>query len=90
MSGPRVLSIQSHMVSGYCGNKAATFPLQLLGFDVDVMNTVSFSNHTGASLSFSTPRTISSTSCTALCNQIYEDDHQSGMTLLMWQALITI
>ncbi|KAG0342662.1 hypothetical protein BG004_005625 [Podila humilis] len=35
------------MVSGYCGNKAATFPLQLLGFDVDVMNTVSFSNHTG-------------------------------------------
>ncbi|KAG0028778.1 hypothetical protein BGZ81_004426 [Podila clonocystis] len=47
MSGPRVLSIQSHMVSGYCGNKAATFPLQLLGFDVDVMNTVSFSNHTG-------------------------------------------
>ncbi|KAF9115373.1 hypothetical protein BGX27_007992 [Mortierella sp. AM989] len=47
MSNPRVLSIQSHIVSGYCGNKAATFPLQLLGFDVDVMNTVSFSNHTG-------------------------------------------
>ncbi|GJJ76469.1 pyridoxine kinase [Entomortierella parvispora] len=47
MSSPRVLSIQSHIVSGYCGNKAATFPLQLLGFDVDVMNTVSFSNHTG-------------------------------------------
>ncbi|KAF9361741.1 hypothetical protein BGX26_012462 [Mortierella sp. AD094] len=47
MSTPRVLSIQSHIVSGYCGNKAATFPLQLLGFDVDVMNTVSFSNHTG-------------------------------------------
>ncbi|KAF9927497.1 putative pyridoxal kinase [Linnemannia zychae] len=35
------------MVSGYCGNKAATFPLQLLGYDVDVMNTVNFSNHTG-------------------------------------------
>ncbi|KAF9170876.1 hypothetical protein BGX21_008226 [Mortierella sp. AD011] len=47
MSSPRVLSIQSHIVSGYCGNKAATFPLQLLGFDVDVMNTVNFSNHTG-------------------------------------------
>ncbi|KAI8145044.1 Ribokinase-like protein [Fennellomyces sp. T-0311] len=43
----RVLSIQSHMVSGYCGNKAATFPLQLLGFDVDILNTVQFSNHTG-------------------------------------------
>ncbi|KAL1922265.1 uncharacterized protein VTP21DRAFT_9804 [Calcarisporiella thermophila] len=45
--GKRVLSIQSHVVSGYCGNKAATFPLQLLGFDVDTVNTVEFSNHTG-------------------------------------------
>ncbi|KAJ1908929.1 hypothetical protein IWQ60_011450 [Tieghemiomyces parasiticus] len=44
---PRVLSIQSHVVSGYVGNKAATFPLQLLGFDVDAINTVQFSNHTG-------------------------------------------
>ncbi|KAI8339332.1 Ribokinase-like protein [Chlamydoabsidia padenii] len=45
----RVLSIQSHMVSGYCGNKAATFPLQTLGYDVDILNTVQFSNHTGYS-----------------------------------------
>ena len=29
------------------GNKAAVFPLQLLGFDVDVINSVQFSNHTG-------------------------------------------
>lgn len=43
----RVLSIQSHVVSGYVGNKAAAFPLQLLGFDVDVINSVQFSNHTG-------------------------------------------
>lgn len=70
----RVLSIQSHVVSGckfgfafinnsICfhriiealttfqfvdvGNKAAVFPLQLLGFDVDVVNSVHFSNHTG-------------------------------------------
>ncbi|CAO3626939.1 unnamed protein product [Cunninghamella blakesleeana] len=43
----RVLSIQSHMVSGYCGNKAAAFPLQTLGYDVDILNTVQFSNHTG-------------------------------------------
>ncbi|KAL2917154.1 putative pyridoxal kinase [Polyrhizophydium stewartii] len=42
-----VLSIQSHVVHGYVGNKAATFPLQLLGFDVDPLNTVQFSNHTG-------------------------------------------
>ena len=61
----RVLSIQSHVVSGYVGesgppsgrvrllnrpppgNKAATFPLQFLGFEVDAINSVQFSNHTG-------------------------------------------
>jgi len=42
----RVLSIQSHVVHGYVGNKSATFPLQLLGFDVDPINSVHFSNHT--------------------------------------------
>ncbi|KAI9347945.1 pyridoxal kinase [Zopfochytrium polystomum] len=42
-----VLSIQSHVVHGYVGNKAATFPLQLLGFEVDPLNAVQFSNHTG-------------------------------------------
>jgi pyridoxine kinase len=31
------------------GNKAATFPLQLLGWDVDAINTVQFSNHAGES-----------------------------------------
>jgi len=45
----RVLSIQSHVVSGYVGNKSATFPLQLLGFEVDTVNSVQFSNHTGYS-----------------------------------------
>jgi pyridoxine kinase len=29
------------------GNRAATFPLQTLGYDVDAVNTVQFSNHTG-------------------------------------------
>lgn len=29
------------------GNKAATFPLQLLGFEVDTIHSVQFSNHTG-------------------------------------------
>lgn len=42
----RVLSIQSHVVHGYVGNKSATFPLQVLGFDVDAINSVHFSNHT--------------------------------------------
>jgi len=46
-SSPRVLSIQSHVVHGYVGNKSATFPLQLLGFEVDAINSVQFSNHTG-------------------------------------------
>jgi len=44
---PRVLSIQSHVVSGYVGNKSAVFPLQVLGFEVDFINSVQFSNHTG-------------------------------------------
>lgn len=43
----RVLSVQSHVVSGYVGNKSAVFPMQLLGFEVDAINSVQFSNHTG-------------------------------------------
>lgn len=42
-----MLSIQSHVVRGYVGNKSATFPLQVLGFEVDSINSVQFSNHTG-------------------------------------------
>lgn len=41
-----VLSIQSHVVYGYAGNKAAVFPMQLLGVDAWALNTVQFSNHT--------------------------------------------
>eukprot|EP00743_Colponemidia_sp_Colp-15_P005547 GILK01005967.1.p1 GENE.GILK01005967.1~~GILK01005967.1.p1 ORF type:complete len:306 (-),score=45.66 GILK01005967.1:205-1089(-) len=43
----RVLSVQSHVVHGYVGNKSAVFPLQLLGIEVDFINSVQFSNHTG-------------------------------------------
>ncbi|WFD28113.1 pyridoxal kinase [Malassezia nana] len=43
----RLLTIQSHVVTGYVGNRSATFPAQLLGWDVDAVNTVQFSNHTG-------------------------------------------
>lgn len=42
-----ILSIQSQVSYGYVGNKAATFPLQALGFEVWPVNTVQFSNHTG-------------------------------------------
>ncbi|XP_056610174.1 pyridoxal (pyridoxine, vitamin B6) kinase a isoform X2 [Triplophysa dalaica] len=43
----RVLCIQSHVVRGYVGNKSASFPLQVLGFEIDSINSVQFSNHTG-------------------------------------------
>lgn len=42
-----MLSIQSHVVHGYVGNKAAVLPLQVLGLEVDFINSVQFSNHTG-------------------------------------------
>lgn len=42
-----ILSIQSHVAYGYVGNKAATYLLQSMGFDVCPINTVQFSNHTG-------------------------------------------
>ncbi|WP_339044364.1 pyridoxal kinase [Cardinium endosymbiont of Tipula unca] len=42
-----ILSIQSHVVYGYVGNKAALYPLQSMGYDVWPVNTVQFSNHTG-------------------------------------------
>ncbi|XP_076906313.1 pyridoxal kinase-like [Bidens hawaiensis] len=48
----RVLSIQSHTVQGYVGNKSAVFPLQLLGYDVDPIMSVQFSNHTGKLIVF--------------------------------------
>ena len=42
-----VLSIQSHVVHGCVGNRAATFPLQLLGIETDILNVVQYSNHVG-------------------------------------------
>ncbi|EFJ29421.1 hypothetical protein SELMODRAFT_170710 [Selaginella moellendorffii] len=45
--GARVLSIQSHTVHGYVGNKSAVFPLQLLGFDVDPINSRALSRGAG-------------------------------------------
>ena len=42
---PRVLSVQSHVAHGYVGNKSAVFPLQLLGFEVDAVNSVQFCCH---------------------------------------------
>ena len=47
LSARRVLSIQSHVVHGRVGNRAAVLPLELLGVETDVLNTVQFSNHVG-------------------------------------------
>jgi pyridoxine kinase len=44
---PLVLSIQSHVAYGHVGNAAAVLPMQLLGLQPVVINTVQFSNHTG-------------------------------------------
>ena len=44
-----LLSNVTYLPSADVGNKAAVFPLQLLGFEVDVINSVHFSNHTGYS-----------------------------------------
>lgn len=46
VTGPLVLSIQSHMVHGRSGNRSAIFPLELNGINVDPLNTVQFSTHT--------------------------------------------
>ncbi|HVJ66268.1 MAG TPA: pyridoxal kinase PdxY [Bdellovibrionota bacterium] len=43
----QILSVQSHVCYGYVGNRAASFPLQRMGFDVNAVNTVQFSNHSG-------------------------------------------
>ena len=42
-----ILSIQSHVAFGHVGNRSAVFPLELIGQEVVVINTVQFSNHTG-------------------------------------------
>jgi pyridoxine kinase len=46
-AAPLVLSVQSHVAFGHVGNAAAVLPLQLLGIQPVVVNTVQFSNHTG-------------------------------------------
>ncbi|KAJ8785379.1 hypothetical protein J1605_007326 [Eschrichtius robustus] len=43
----QVLSIQSHVICGYVGNQETTLLLQVLGFKIDIVNSVQFSNHTG-------------------------------------------
>ncbi|KAG7660823.1 BUD17 [[Candida] subhashii] len=42
-----LLSISSHVVHGYVGNRAMVFPLQYTGWDVDALNTTNYSNHPG-------------------------------------------
>ena len=43
----RCLSIQSHVVHGMVGNRCAALALQLRGLEVDIVNSVQLSNHTG-------------------------------------------
>lgn len=41
-----MLSIQSYIVCSYIGNRVATFSLQVVGFEIDALNSVQFLNHT--------------------------------------------
>lgn len=41
----RLLNVQSHVVSGHVGGQAGALPLALLGWDVSLVPTVTFSNH---------------------------------------------
>lgn len=43
----RVLSVQSWVSHGYVGNKVSVFALQVWGYEVDPINSVNLSNHTG-------------------------------------------
>ncbi|SJL13827.1 related to pyridoxal kinase [Armillaria ostoyae] len=69
----RILSIQSHVAFGYVGGKAAVFPLQCLGYDVDVVNTVNFSNHAGYR------RSGGSKTNAAELNSIFESMEANGL-----------
>lgn len=42
-----LLSVLSHVAHGYVGNRAAVFPLQYFGWDVDAVHTTNFLNHPG-------------------------------------------
>lgn len=42
-----LLSVSLHVAHGYVGNRSVVFPLQCLGWDVDVVNTTNFLNHPG-------------------------------------------
>lgn len=61
-----MLSVQSHVVSGYVGNKVAAFALQLLGANVDVLNTCQLSNHTGYRAGAPGPKTSADEFATVL------------------------
>lgn len=42
-----ILTISSNVIHGYVGNKSISFPLQTLGWNINIINTVNYSNHTG-------------------------------------------
>lgn len=77
----RVLSIQSHVVFGYVGNKAAVFPLQALGFEVDPINSVQFSNHTG--YKFCNGQVLNSSDLDVLVDNLQKNNLDNNYTHLL-------
>lgn len=81
-SEKRILSIQSHVVSGYVGNKSAVFPLQLLGFDVDIINSCMLANHTAYEKGAPGIR-LNSEELTTIINGMKENGLLSSVTHLL-------
>ncbi|CAN0183516.1 unnamed protein product, partial [Discosporangium mesarthrocarpum] len=75
-------SIQSHVVHGYVGNKSSVFPLQLLGFDVDSINSVQFSNHTGG-YPFFKGEVLQGEELSSLVEGLQSNDLLSGYTHML-------
>lgn len=69
-----ILSIQSHVVRGYVGNRACSLALQVLGHEVDVINTVDF-----ASMYVHKGRVLAKDDFTTIYNALFEAlDRQEG------------
>ena len=84
---PRVLSVQSSVVYGVVGNRAAVLPLQVSGFDVAELDTVQFATHTGY------PK-ISGRKCTAeelrtVFDGLYAVGCHEGVDGEGWSGLLT-
>jgi len=76
MVADRILSIQSHVVFGYVGGKAAVFPLQCLGYDVDVSKILRLDLIGRADRCNPRLSTRSTILTTQACTHLWSSDHK--------------